>query len=138
MDKKREKILLVEDELFIRELYERVLRQAGFEVLTASDGEEGLAQAQSKPNLILLDIMMPKLNGIEVLEKLKSDVQTKDVPVVLLTNLGQENIIQKALTIGAKGYLMKMKLTPYDLVAKVQDFLNNPDAVWDLKELNFD
>lgn len=133
-----QKILLVEDELFIRELYERILKQAGFEVVGAIDGQQGLVEAQNMPTLILLDIMMPKLNGIEVLEKLKSDQKTKDIPVVLLTNLGKKSVIEKAFNLGARGYLMKIKITPYSLVEKVKQFLSNPDTKQDMREFNLD
>lgn len=138
MEEKVYKILLVEDELFIRELYERVLQKTGFSVVAAPDGEEGLLQSSTNPDLILLDIMMPKLNGIELLGKLKADKKTREIPVVLLTNLGQESIIKKAIEMGATGYLMKMKLTPYDLVIKVKEFLANPHMKQNMRELNLD
>jgi len=121
------KVLLVEDEMFVRELYERVLKQAGLEVITATDGITGLQAADEKPNLILLDIMMPGLNGIEVLRRLKQNANTSSIPVVLLTNLGQESIIKQALDLGASGYLMKVRITPYQIVAHVQEFLQNPN-----------
>lgn len=132
------KILLVEDELFVRELYERVLRQAGFEISSAVDGEEGLKLAQERPDLILLDIMLPKMNGINVLKSLKADEKTKSIPVLLLTNLGQESVIKEALRIGAKGYMMKMRLTPYEIVGHVKDFLQNPDHKIGPDQFDFD
>src|SRR3989344_916834 len=121
------KILLVEDEMFVRELYERVLKQSSLEVITAGDGITGLQAADEKPDLILLDIMMPGLNGIEVLRRLKQNANTSSIPVVLLTNLGQESIIKQALDLGASGYLMKVRITPYQIVAHVQEFLQNPN-----------
>lgn len=120
------KILLVEDELYVRELYERVLSQNGFEVLPAADGVAGLELAGNHPDLILLDIMMPGMNGIQVLQKLKENSATKNIPVVLLTNLGQQSVIQEALKIGASGYFIKVRLTPYQLVGHVKEFLQNP------------
>lgn len=123
------KVLLVEDEMFVRELYERVLKQAGIEVTSAADGISGLEAASDKPNLILLDVMMPGLNGIQVLERLKQDPNTRDIPVVLLTNLGQESIIKEALSLGASGYLMKVRVSPYQIVSHVKDFLQNPNLV---------
>ncbi len=128
---KGKRIILVEDELFVRELYERVIRQE-FEVLTAGDGEEGLALIQREaksgrsPDLVLLDVMMPKLNGIDVLRKLKESNDTANIPVILLTNLGQEEVIKEASDLGAKGYLMKIRLTPYEVVGHIKDFLQNP------------
>jgi len=121
------KILLVEDEMFVRELYERVLKQSSLEVITAGDGITGLQAADEKPDLILLDIMIPGLNGIEVLRRLKQNANTSSIPVVLLTNLGQESIIKQALDLGASGYLMKVRITPYQIVAHVQEFLQNPN-----------
>mgnify|MGYP001594646631 CR=1 FL=1 len=133
------KILIVEDEMFVRELYERVLSQNGFEVFTASDGEKGLAIAASAhPDLILLDVMMPGVNGLEVLKRLKADSDLKDIPVVLLTNLGQQSVIQQALDQGASGYLMKVRLTPYQVLAHVKEFLQNPGLKLEPNPANFD
>lgn len=133
------KILIVEDEMFVRELYQRVLSQNGFEVSTAEDGEKGLAAAaQDHPDLILLDIMMPGMNGIQVLQKLKVDPNLKNIPVVLLTNLGQQSIIQQALSLGASGYLMKVRLTPYQVLAHVREFLQNPGLKLEPNPSQFD
>lgn len=134
MDQLQKKIILIEDELFVREVYERVLKQANFEILTAADGVEGWeliekeTQSPYKPNLILLDIMMPRLNGIDLLKKLKSDSKTSGIPVILLTNLGQETVIKEAFRVGAAGYLMKIRSTPYEVVRLVNDFLENPSV----------
>lgn len=136
MDKKR--ILLVEDELFIRELYERTLSQAGFIISTAVDGLEALELSKNKPDLILLDIMLPKMHGIDVLKRLKADVNTKNIPVVLITNLGQESIIKEAFSIGAQGYIMKMRLSPYEIVEKVKEFLQNPEQQINIKSLGLE
>lgn len=128
----------MEDDLFIRELYERVLIKENFDVISAIDGEEGLEKAASVPDIILLDIMMPKFNGIEILKKLKAHPPTKNIPIVLLTNLGQESIVREALKNGARGYLMKMRLSPYDLAGKVREFLANPHGQPDYHSLNLD
>lgn len=138
MDKKKYQILLVEDESDLRELYERVLLQGGLDVICAIDGRQGYEMAQRKPDLILLDIMMPYINGIELLKKLKGDPKTADISIVLLTNLGQEDIIREALKHGAQGYLMKMRLSPYDLVERVKEFLGNPDMRTDFNNLDLD
>lgn len=132
------KVLIIEDEMFVRELYQRVLSQNGIEVLVAADGEKGLVMAKEQPNLILLDIMMPGINGIQVLERLKADQNLKDIPVVLLTNLGQQTIIRKALDMGASGYLMKVRLTPYQVLAHVKEFLQNPSLKIEPNPANFD
>lgn len=137
MDKKK-KILLVEDELFIRELYERTLKQAGYEVKTAIDGVEALKFATPDLDLILLDIMLPKMHGIDVLKKLKAQDNTKKIPVVLITNLGQESIIKDAFNIGAQGYLMKMRLTPYEILNKIEEFLANPNLKMNTQWISYD
>lgn len=131
-------ILLVEDELFVRELYQRILTQSGYRIITAIDGIEALDKAMQQIDLILLDIMLPKLNGIEVLKKLKSDPNTKSIPIVLLTNLGQESVIVDAFQSGAQGYFMKMRLTPYQIVDKVEQFIKDPDLKMDLNSLQLD
>lgn len=132
------KVLLIEDEYFIVELYQRILQNAGIGVIQATDGEEGVKLAQNRPDLILLDIMLPKLNGIGVLKKLKASAQTSDIPVVLLTNLGQAAIIKTAFKIGAQGYLLKVSLTPEELVSKVKEFLGDPLLQMDINSLNLD
>lgn len=128
------KVLLIEDELFIKDLYEHILKGAGIAVETAADGQQGLEKAKSgEIGLILLDIMLPQLNGIEVLKKLKEDPKISTIPVVLLTNLGQSSVIKEAYEIGAQGYLLKVRLTPQRLVKYVEDFFANP-----LLKMNFD
>lgn len=119
------KILLVEDEFFIRDLYERYLTKNGYEVISAIDGEDGLTKAlENKVDLILLDIMMPKLTGLEVLKRIKSeDNISKDTPIYLLTNLGQESIIKEAFKLGAEGYLLKAKMLPKQIVEEIKKIL---------------
>ena len=122
----KKKILLIEDEFYISDLYKMMLESANFEVILGHDGEEGLELAQGLPDLILLDIMLPKMNGIIVLKTLKSNPRTKNIPVVLLTNLGQESIIKAAFNLGACGCLLKVRLEPKDLSTKVMYFLDHP------------
>lgn len=119
-------ILIVEDEVFISDLYKRILTQSGFKILTAYDGNEAIVFAIRQPSLILLDIMLPKKNGIEILRELKTNPQTSKIPVILLTNLGQEDIIKTAIDIGAQGCILKSTVTPYELVEKVKQFIDNP------------
>lgn len=130
------KILLIEDDYFINQLYMRILKQAGYEMVLASDGAEGIKLVDNSYDLILLDIMLPKMNGINVLKKLKENSNTKKIPVILLTNLGQESVIKAAFTIGAQGYLIKMSMTPYEMVEKIKPFIINPSFQMDIKDVN--
>lgn len=138
MENKKKKILLIEDELFINDLYSRSIAQAGYEILSAIDGMEGLEKANQIPDLILLDIMLPKLNGLEVLTRLKQDPKLKSIPVILLTNLGQEDVVTKAFNLGAQGYLMKMRVLPTDIVIEIGKFLQDPHQVMDLKSIDLE
>ena len=125
METPAKKILLIEDDLLIRELYKRQLSRAGFEVDACEDGLIGLEAAQKKTyDLILLDIMMPKMNGLDVLKKLKADDKTKGMPVVFLTNLGQDSILQEGAKIGTVGFLIKASYTPDELIVEVRKILS--------------
>lgn len=119
------KILIVDDDLYIRELYEEVLKDAGYDVSTASDGEEGLAKiSEGGFDLVLLDVMMPKVDGLGVLQQTsKNPPKTKNGQIILLTNLSHDPIIKDALENGAASYLIKADLTPDQLTDKVKDFL---------------
>lgn len=120
----QQKILIVEDDFFIRELYQRQLQKDGYLVEAAADGAEGLVKANDyKPHLILLDIMLPKLNGLDLLRTIKTKPETKDIPVILLTNLGQESVIKEGFTLGAEGYLIKSAYTPSQIIEEVKNFL---------------
>lgn len=132
------KILLIEDDYFINQLYMRVLKQAGYEMMLATDGAQGVKLADNSCNLILLDIMLPKMDGINVLKKLKENRDTQKIPVILLTNLGQENVIKTAFSLGAQGYLMKMSMTPYEVVEKIKPFIANPSFQMSIKEVDLD
>jgi len=101
-----QKVLLIEDEVLILRMYEKIFSFEGFGVITAVDGIEGLEKAKTeKPNLILLDIMMPKMDGLRVLEQLKAEPLTKDIPVVVLTNLSSDIVIKDAFAKEIKQYL---------------------------------
>jgi CheY-like chemotaxis protein len=118
-------ILLIEDEEVLANMYETKFKNEGFKIRKALDGEEGLKLvAEEKPELILLDIIMPKLDGFSVLKRLKANEATKNIPVVLLTNLGQNEDVDKGQKLGAMGYLVKANLTPSEVVNKVKEFLN--------------
>ena len=119
------KVLLVEDDRFLRKAADATLRQAGFRVVLAIDGEEALRQARAEhPDIILLDVIMPKLQGFEVLRELKADATTKDIPVIVLSNLGQESDTVRAMEAGAVEYVVKASLSLQELVKKVQDTLS--------------
>ena len=114
-------ILLVDDDTMISSMYGTKFEQANFEVLMADNGADGLELAlANKPDLILLDIIMPQLDGFAVLERLKMSAKTKNIPVILLTNLGTEEDIKKGEELGAKDYLVKANLTPSEVLDKVK------------------
>jgi len=122
MDKK--KILIIEDDQDVRELYAEVLRDEGFEIEEAVDGQAGLAKIlQNGYDLILLDIMLPKFDGLEVLKTIKQKAEVKGIPVILLTNLGREAIIKEGFSLGADGYLIKSEPTHEEIVSEVKKFL---------------
>ena len=118
------KILIIEDDPYVRKLYERIFSFQKHEVSMAADGLEGLEAAKkNKPTLILLDVMMPKMSGIEVLEKLKSDKETASITVLMLTNFGEELIVKQAMEKGAEGVLIKSDFPPDKLIEKVDEYL---------------
>jgi len=120
----KKKILIIDDDFFVRDLYDRELTREGFEVSTAIDGPDGLLKAiETKSDLILLDIMLPKMSGLDVLKTLKEKEETKDIPVVLLTNLGQDSVIREGFSLGAVGYLIKAAYTPTQIIEEVKKFL---------------
>lgn len=126
MDKK--KILLIEDDKFTRELYEEILKDAGFIAESAINGEEGLEMIKSSTayDLILLDVMMPKMDGIEVLRSIKNDPPERPIaPIVLLTNLTNDPVFNTAygLNVGVRDHVVKSDITPGDLVEKIKGYL---------------
>ena len=123
MDKKY-RIAIIEDEPFLATMYVTKFELEGFEVLRASDGTEGLELIKNnRPDLILLDIVMPKMDGFEVLTLLKKDAETAKIPVILLTNLGQRTDIEKGMALGAADYIIKANYTPAQVVAKAKEHL---------------
>ncbi len=119
------KILLIEDDSFLASMYVTKLNLEGFEVRVAGDGEKGLEMVQNElPALILLDIILPKMSGFDVLKDLKMDKRTKDLPVILLTNLGQREDVQKGLKLGAKDYLIKAHFMPSEVVEKIKKYIS--------------
>lgn len=117
-------VFIVEDDVFLSDIYSKKFTMEGFKVLTADNGEKGLADIKKKmPNIVLLDILLPKLDGFAVLAKLKADPTTKDIPVILLTNLGQKDDVDKGLQSGAVDYLIKAHFKPSEVVDKVKKVL---------------
>lgn len=124
MAQEARRILLAEDDRFLRKAAETTLRRYGFTVFTAVDGEEALSLARAETlDLILLDLIMPKRQGFEVLRALKADAATSQIPVVILSNLGQESDVQAALGAGAAAYLVKADLSLEDLIKRVEEVL---------------
>lgn len=115
------KILLIEDEEDLTDLYKIKFDQEGFQIIIAHDGAEGIKLAlKEQPDLILVDLVMPKMDGYQVLEKLRSQAKTKNIKTYVFSNLGQEKEIEKGFKNGANGYLIKSNLTPTELVETVE------------------
>lgn len=122
--KNGKKILFIEDEEFLVEMYQMKFSAEGFEVIIAPDGELGIQLARdTKPDLVFLDMVLPRKNGLEVLAALKGDPETKDLRIFILSNLGQDEEKKKGVVAGAEGYLIKTDLTPADLVVKAKEIL---------------
>ncbi len=117
-------ILIVEDDPLMSRMYQKIFKFEGFEVDLAHDGEEGLDKVRkNKPTLVLLDIMMPKMNGLEVLEKMKLDPEIKTIPVIMLTNLAGNQDAESALSKGAVKYIIKSENDPKQVVNMVKEIL---------------
>ncbi|NTU69644.1 response regulator [bacterium] len=120
----KKKILIVEDDKSLREMYQLRLSINGYDVIEGKDGEEGLDLAiKEKPDLIMLDIMMPKMSGMDVLDIIKSTPETKDIPVILLTALNEDSVRSKGLVYGAEDYLVKSQTMPGKVVEKIEEVL---------------
>ncbi len=118
------KILLVEDDAALRDIYSTRFLAEGYEVVTASDGEQALTTAvREKPNLILLDVMMPKISGFDVLDILRTTPETKDSKIIIMTALSQPSDMEKGKNLGADDYLVKSQVTLTDVVEKVKVML---------------
>lgn len=118
------KILLMEDEAMLATMYESKFKRDGFSIAVAHDGEEGLTKAKSENfDVVLVDIIMPKLDGFAVLKALRALPQYKTTPIILLTNLGQEEDIKKGQELGATDYLIKANFTPSQITTKLKEIL---------------
>lgn len=118
------KVLLVEDEEFIRELFKRQLDLSGFTTDAFGTGQDGLAAVSKNAyDLVLLDIMLPDINGLQILQNIRQNPTTKNIAVVLLTNLGQDAVIKQGFELGADGYLVKAAYTPDQIVQEVKNIM---------------
>ena len=125
-----DKIILIEDDKLIREIYTFTLQKAGFETVVAVDGAEGIEIVKKNPDakVVLLDVIMPQKNGVEVLQELRSDKATANIPIILLSNLTDQETVDAALKYGAYGFLIKAQISQTELVDKVKemiDYYNN-------------
>ncbi len=119
------KILIIEDDDFLRSLAVTKLEKEGLIVSMAADGQQGLAQAETtNPDLIILDLMLPVMSGFDVLKSLKASDATKNIKVIVFSNLGEESDIKTCLDLGANDYLVKANFTLDELVEKIKELLN--------------
>ncbi len=118
------KILIIEDDIFLRKVISKKLLKEGYETIEAVDGEKGLESAkEEKPDLILLDLVLPEMTGFEVLGKIKKDPLISKIPVIILSNLGEKKDIEEGLGLGAADYLVKAHFNPGEIVDKIESIL---------------
>ena len=116
-----QRILIIEDDKFLRELIIQKLGNEGYEVVEAAEGEEGLRKMkEEKPDLVLLDLILPGIDGFEVLRRAKSEQDTASIPIIILSNLGQRDDVEKGIELGAIDYLIKAHFTPGEIVEKIK------------------
>ena len=126
MADKKIKILLIEDDSFLSGMYDTKLKLEGFDVVLAEDGAKGLELAVSqRPDIILLDIILPKMDGFTALKHLKENTETKKIPVILMTNLGQKEDVERGIALGAQDYLVKAHFMPSEVVEKIRQYLGD-------------
>ena len=130
MDNQQKKILIVEDDQFLREFYQELLESEGYQVEVAADGETGLGKIREGGyNLVLLDIMLPRKDGLQVMRDLKvQPPQKNNGSIVVLTNLGHDAIIKECFNLGADGYLIKSALNPDEVLTEVKSYLEKNNA----------
>lgn len=115
------KVLIIEDDIFLKELMIRKLVEEKYQVISAVDGEEGVKKVkEERPDLVLLDLILPGIQGYEVMTKMKEDKKTAKIPVIIISNLGQKEEIEKGLKLGAVDFLVKAHFTPDDIIQKVK------------------
>ena len=121
---KKIKVLIIEDDSYISDMYRIKLELENFEVLIAKDGIIGIEMMKKqKPDIVLLDIVMPKVDGFSVLKKIKKNIELKEIPVVFLTNLGQKENVERGFELGANSYIIKAHFTPSEVVEKIKGIL---------------
>ena len=119
------KILIIEDDKFLRKVLVRKLLKEDYQVIEATDGEEGLKSIkQDKPDLVLLDLVLPGIDGFEILDKMKTDSEMSKIPVIILSNLGEKKEIKRGLELGANDYLIKAHFTPGEIIDRIEVALN--------------
>jgi DNA-binding response OmpR family regulator len=124
MVESKKTILIVEDDKFLRDLMNQKLIREGFDTAEAVDGEEGIIKIKEvKPDLVLLDLILPGIDGFEVLTKVKEDPTLSAIPIIVLSNLGQKDDIERGLQLGAKDYLIKAHFTPGEVIEKIKNIL---------------
>lgn len=120
----KQKVLVIEDDKFLRELIAQKLIKEGYEASEAVDGEEGIKKIkEEKPDLILLDLILPGIDGFEVLSRMREDPAINSIPVIILSNLGQKEDVEKGLKLGAVDYLIKAHFTPGEIIEKIKNTL---------------
>ncbi|MCX6764150.1 MAG: response regulator [Candidatus Nealsonbacteria bacterium] len=123
MSEEKQKILMIEEDRFLRKIYKNKLSKENFEFIEATNGEEGLNKVISEnPDVVLLDLILTRKSGFDVLVEMKRNRKTKKIPVIILSNLGQESDIQRGLSLGAKEYLVKTEISLSDVVNKIKEW----------------
>lgn len=124
------KILIAEDDFFIRDIYGKVFSLSGYDVQVAVDGMDALEKIKAQQyEMILLDIMMPRMTGIDVLKNVRAlNTPTKSTPIFIITNLGQQNVIEEAFKLGMDGYILKSQVTPQQIVEEINNYFINKES----------
>ena len=123
------KVLLVDDDIALQTVVSAALTQGGFEVVSANDGKTGIDKAKSeKPDIILLDQVLPDISGNNILKTLKADDETKGIPIAMLSNFSQNNLVQEAIQAGALDYILKYQIEPADLVQKLNSLIKESQS----------
>ncbi len=121
----KQKILFIEDDAFLARIYTKALDEAGYDISLCSNAEEGVKMLErERPDLILLDILLPHMDGFEFLEQIKANPDSQSIPVLVLTNMGNKEDVDRANQLGVSGYLIKAHTLPKDAVGKIQTILN--------------
>src|ERR1700733_494939 len=125
------KLLIAEDDFFIRDIYSKVFSLSGYDVQVAVDGMDAFEKIKAQQyDMILLDIMMPRMTGIDVLKNVRSlSIPQKSTPIFIITNLGQQNVIEEAFKLGMDGYILKSQVSPQQIVDEINNFFLNKETV---------